>query len=187
MIEIRFHGRGGQGAVVASKILAEALFREGNFVQSFPAFGAERRGAPVAAFTRANTYPIRIRTHIYAPDHVVVLDASLLDTTDVTAGLKPGGWVVINTDRSPENIPAMRGFKVATVDAGAVALKHGLGVPTAPIVNTAILGAFAKATGKVGLEALRKAILDQVPYNARANAQACVDAYQCTIIIADRI
>ena len=91
MREIRFHGRGGQGAVIASKILAEAFFREGKYVQSFPAFGAERRGAPVAAFTRVDENPIRIRTQIYAPDTVVVLDPSLLESADITSGLKPKG------------------------------------------------------------------------------------------------
>ncbi len=182
MIEIRFHGRGGQGGVVASKILAEAFFREGRYVQSFPAFGAERRGAPVAAFTRADNQPIRIRTYIYTPDHVVVLDPSLLDTTDVTAGLKPGGWIVINTECKPGEVPGIKNFRVATVDAGHVALKHGLGTATAPIVNTAIIGAFARATGEVGIEAVCAAIMETISRGAAANAAACREAYETTVL-----
>jgi 2-oxoacid:acceptor oxidoreductase gamma subunit (pyruvate/2-ketoisovalerate family) len=166
---------------VASKILAEAFFREGKFVQSFPSFGAERRGAPVAAFTRVDDNPIRIRTHIYAPDHVVVLDPSLVDQTDVTSGLKSMGWVIINTEAPANEVPHMEGFRVATVDASRVALKHGLGSPTAPIVNTAILGAFAKATGAVGIEAVCQAIRDAVPHKADANAAACMEAYESTV------
>lgn len=182
LIEIRFHGRGGQGAVVASKILAEAFFREGSYVQSFPSFGAERRGAPVTAFTRVDKDPIRIRTYIYTPDHVVVLDPSLLETTDVTAGMKSMGWVVINTELAPQDVSHMKGFRVATVDAALVAVKHGLGSPTAPIVNTAIVGAFARATGQVSIDAVCEAILETVPQRADANAAACREAYETTRI-----
>jgi 2-oxoacid:acceptor oxidoreductase gamma subunit (pyruvate/2-ketoisovalerate family) len=182
VIEIRFHGRGGQGAVVASKILAEAFFREGRYVQSFPAFGAERRGAPVAAFTRVDGVPIRLRTYIYAPDHVVVLDPSLLDTTDITAGLKPGGWVVINTECKPEEVAGVKNFRVATVDAGRVAVKHGLGTATAPIVNTAIIGAFARATGEVSIESVCEAIMEALPRGGKENAAACKEAYETTLV-----
>jgi 2-oxoisovalerate ferredoxin oxidoreductase gamma subunit len=183
--EIRFHGRGGQGAVIASKILAEAFFREGKYVQSFPAFGAERRGAPVAAFTRVDENPIRIRTQIYAPDTVVVLDPSLLESADITSGLKPKGWVVINIDSSPADIPNMERFRVATVDAGAVAVEHGLGTPTAPIVNTAILGAFAKATRAVEIESVAAVIRESIPHRGDANAAACLDAYANTMLSTD--
>jgi 2-oxoisovalerate/pyruvate ferredoxin oxidoreductase gamma subunit len=182
VIEIRFHGRGGQGSVVASKILAEAFFREGRYVQSFPAFGAERRGAPVAAFTRVDGEPIRLRTYIYTPDHVVVLDPSLLDTTDVTAGLKAGGWVVINTECKPGEVAGVTNFRVATVDAGHVAVKHGLGTATAPIVNTAIIGAFARATGEVSIEAVCAAIIETLPRGGEKNAAACREAYETTLL-----
>jgi len=180
MIEIRFHGRGGQGAVVASKVLAVALFLEGRYVQSFPAFGAERRGAPVAAFIRVDRDPILDRSQIYAPDHVVVLDPTLIEATDVTAGLKAGGWVIINSPLPPEGTPGLEAFRVATVDAGRIAAGHGLGSPFAPIVNTAILGAFARATGLVEPGSLEKAILDQVPVSAQANAAACREAFEST-------
>jgi 2-oxoisovalerate/pyruvate ferredoxin oxidoreductase gamma subunit len=183
VIEIRFHGRGGQGAVVASRVLAEAFFQEGNYVQSFPAFGAERRGAPVAAFTRVDKDPIRIRTQIYAPDHVVVLDPSLLETTDVTLGLKPEGWMIINSEAPPEDLSKLAAYQVAIVDAGHVAAKHGLGSATSPIVNTAILGAVARATGAVGIETVCKAIRDTVRSKSAANAEACLEAYQLTRIL----
>jgi len=92
MIEVRIHGRGGQGAVIASKVLAAAVFKEGRYVQSVPALGVERRGTPVAAFSRIDEEPMRIRCQIHHPDHVMVLDPSLMDVADVAAGLKEGGW-----------------------------------------------------------------------------------------------
>ena len=98
MVEVRFHGRGGQGAVVASEILATALFHEDKAVQAFPAFGVERRGAPVAAFLRCDDTPIRLRCQIYQPDQVIVLDPTLLSAVDVTAGLKNDGSILINSD-----------------------------------------------------------------------------------------
>ena len=101
MIEIRFHGRGGQGAVIASKILASALFKEGKHAQAFPAFGGERRGAPVMAFTRFDKKNITRRSMVYEPDHVVILDESILGVADVTSGLKEGGWILINTPDLP--------------------------------------------------------------------------------------
>ncbi|MFH1540043.1 MAG: 2-oxoacid:acceptor oxidoreductase family protein, partial [bacterium] len=162
MVEIRFHGRGGQGAVLASRVLAAAAFLRGGHVQAFPAFGLERRGAPVLAFTRIDKKPILIRNQIYTPDCAVVLDASLLKLVNVTEGLKPGGWVVVNTDKSPAELPGLVGFSVAAVNASEIAQRHGLGSRVMPIVNTAILGAFARATGVVALEDLERAIRDAV-------------------------
>jgi 2-oxoacid:acceptor oxidoreductase gamma subunit (pyruvate/2-ketoisovalerate family) len=177
MIEIRFHGRGGQGAVVASKVLAAAVFKEGKYVQSFPAFGVERRGAPVMAFTRINEAPVRVRCQIYEPDHVVVLDPTLLEAVDVTSGLKEGGWIVINAEEEPKELDLPPRFKVATVDANAIAIKHKLGPKTAPIVNTAILGAFVRVTGIVGLDALCDAVREAVPINPEGNVEATKEAY----------
>jgi 2-oxoisovalerate ferredoxin oxidoreductase gamma subunit len=182
VLEIRFHGRGGQGVVVASEVLAVAFFLEGRFVQSFPAFGAERRGAPVAAFTRVDRAPIRARYQIYKPDHVVVLSEKLLQTTDVTNGLKPGGWVILNTDRHPSVFNEMSAFRVATVDADRVAVQYGLGSPMAPIVNTAILGAFARCTCAVRLQAVCEAIGEKFAAAADANASACREAFAITSI-----
>jgi 2-oxoisovalerate ferredoxin oxidoreductase gamma subunit len=177
MISIRFHGRGGQGAVIASKLLASALFREGWQVQAFPSFGAERTGAPVAAFLRADDRPITAHYQVYEPDHVIVLDPVLLQTIDVTAGLKPNGWILINTGRKPEEMELSDRFRVGTCDATAVALAHGLGNRTNPIVNTAIIGAFAALTGLVTLESVVGAIPDLVPIKPEDNQAAAREAF----------
>ena len=115
MIEIRFHGRGGQGAVVASNILADAAFREGKYVQAFPYFGVERRGAPVTSFTRIDKNPIKIKSQVYNPNYIVVLDPTLMDVTDVTSGLNKDGVVLINSDKDPKYYNLS--FKTATVES----------------------------------------------------------------------
>jgi 2-oxoacid:acceptor oxidoreductase gamma subunit (pyruvate/2-ketoisovalerate family) len=177
MIEIRFHGRGGQGAVIASKVLAAALFAEGKDVQSFPAFGVERRGAPVTAFLRFDDEPILLRCEITAPDDLIVLDPTLVEAVDVTTGLKEGGSILINSDRTPDGYADLAArFRIATVDAAAIARRHGLGSKTQPIVNTAILGAFAAASGMVGLDAVCAAIADEVPVKAAENVAAAREA-----------
>lgn len=177
MTEIRIHGRGGQGVVVASEVLASALFKEGKFVQSFPSFGIERRGAPVTAFLRIDSRKIRLRCEVYRPDHLIVLDPTLAETEDITAGLRENGWIVINSNQEPEHLDFPSEFRVATVDANSIALKHNLGTKTAPIVNTAILGAFAKITGMVGIEALMEAVREGVPVSKEENAAAANEAY----------
>ena len=139
MIEIRFHGRGGQGTVVASKILADTIAKEGNYVQAYPEFGVERRGAPVFAFIRINDSPIYDKSRIYEPDHVVVVDPTLVDAIDVTEGLKEGGMIIINTDKKPEELKFPDKYKIVTVNATEIAVKHKLGTLTAPIVNTSIV------------------------------------------------
>lgn len=178
MVEIRIHGRGGQGAVIASKILAAAVFKEGKYVQSFPTFGVERRGAPVAAFTRIDNKPIQLRCEIYEPDHLVVLDPTLIEAIDITKGLKQGGWIVINSTKNPKDFTLTNSFRIATVDASGIAVRHRLGSKTTPIVNTAILGAFSKATGLVGIETVVEAIKEEVPINKEENAQAAKEAYK---------
>jgi 2-oxoacid:acceptor oxidoreductase gamma subunit (pyruvate/2-ketoisovalerate family) len=186
MIEIRFHGRGGQGAQVASKVLAVAFFQEGFSVQSFPAFGVERRGAPVMAFLRVDRAPIQLRVNIYEPDHIVVLDPTLVGAIDVTSGMKEGGWVLINSSHPPGAFDRLRNFRVATVDATAIAIKNGLGSRTNPIVNTAILGAFSKVTGLVRLDSITSAIREEVPGKKKENAQAASEAYEeAKILISD--
>jgi 2-oxoisovalerate/pyruvate ferredoxin oxidoreductase gamma subunit len=178
MIEIRFHGRGGQGAVVASNILASAFFAEGKWAQAFPSFGGERRGAPVAAFVRADGHEIAIRSNIYRPDHVVVLDASLIKTIDVTAGLKENGWIIINSSKPVDSFSFARRFCVAAVDANSIAVRHRLGSSTSPIVNTVILGAFSRVTQLVGIDAVIEAIRESVPSNPEKNILATEEAYQ---------
>ena len=182
MLEIRFHGRGGQGAVVASTILATALFEEGKNVQAFPYFGVERRGAPVTAFLRTDERPLRIRSEISEPDVVVVLDTFLLKYVDVLAGLKQAGVVLINSPKGPEAYKEKIRQKVATVDATGIAIKHGVGSRTSPIVNTAILGGLVKLLGFVKIETVVKAIKDSVPVKKDENAAAALEAYERTVV-----
>ena len=177
MIEIRFHGRGGQGAVVASELLAQAAFLDGHEPQCFPFFGVERRGAPVTAFARIDDHPIGVRTSIVSPDIVVVLDPGLLATTSVTDGLKDGGLLLVNSPRSAETFAAPASVRRASVDATAIAVAHGLGSRMLPIVNTTVLGALARASGVVSLEALCRAIDRFVPSHAEANRAAAVDGF----------
>jgi 2-oxoacid:acceptor oxidoreductase gamma subunit (pyruvate/2-ketoisovalerate family) len=177
MVELRIHGRGGQGAVIASKLLASAFYREGKSVQSFPAFGVERRGAPVTAFLRISDGPILLRCEITEPDGLVVLDPTLVEAVDVTTGLKEGGWILINSERSPGDYSRLTDrFRVATVDANQIARCHGLGSRTQPIVNTAILGAFAAFTQAVSLDAVCAAIEEDVPIQPEENVGAARDA-----------
>ena len=183
LIEIRFHGRGGQGAVVAAKILADAFFREGKHVQSFPAFGVERRGAPVTAFTRVDDNHIFLRCNIYTPDIIVVMDSTLMHETAVTAGLKSNGMIVINASREGINAFEYGGFAVAFVDATEIAVRRGLGTKTNPIVNTAILGAFARVMGLVDIESVVQSILVGVPKHAEENAAAAREAYDETYTV----
>jgi 2-oxoacid:acceptor oxidoreductase gamma subunit (pyruvate/2-ketoisovalerate family) len=180
MIEIRFHGRGGQGAVKGSDMLAMAAFREGKEVQSFPFFGVERRGAPVTSFTRISDGEIRIHCYIYDPDVLVVLDPTLIGAIPLTDGLKPNGMIVVNTVRTPDafSFPGTVHPKVFTVDCSSIALKHGLGTKEAPIVNTTILGAVAKATGIVSIESLAHAIREKMSLKVEDNVKAAREAYE---------
>jgi 2-oxoacid:acceptor oxidoreductase gamma subunit (pyruvate/2-ketoisovalerate family) len=165
--------------VVGSEILAQAFFFEGKHVQAFPAFGVERRGAPVMAFCRIDDKEIYLRNQIYAPDHVVVLDASMMENVPVTQGLKKNGSVIINSKRSPEYYRKMIGpdFKLFVVDASSVAVANRLGSASNPIVNTAILGAFARATGLVKIESIEKAIGEYVPVKKSENQKAARAVY----------
>ena len=177
MQEIRFHGRGGQGTVVASILLAKAFFKTGYYyVQSFPVFGVERRGAPVEAYLRLDTEKILLRCNVTEPDHVVVQDARLLHTIDVTYGLRPGGWVLINSPGQPQDLEKFRGYHLAFVDATAVALKNKLGTATHPIINTAMIGAFSRMLQNPPLETIAAAIDDELKDAATANIQAAEDA-----------
>lgn len=180
MIEIRFHGRGGQGTVVASKVLADALAKEGNYVQAYPEFGVERRGAPVFAFIRIDDKPIYDKSRIYTPDHVVVVDPTLVEAIDITEGLKDGGIIIINSDKKPEEFKFPNRFRVATVPATEIAVKHKLGTLAAPIVNTAIVGAVVKILNLTKLESLLEAIRDEIPIKPEANVAAAQEAYKRT-------
>lgn len=177
MTEIRFHGRGGQGAVIASEIFASALFKEGRYVQTFPEFGVERRGAPVQAFLRFDDKNIVLRCKVYTPDHVIILDSVLLRTQDVTQGLKPGGWILLNSDKEPREF-SFPNYRVATIDATGIAIKYKLGPKTAPIVNTAVLGAFIRVAELAQLENINKSIPEYVPVKIEDNIKATGEAYE---------
>lgn len=174
MKEIRIHGRGGQGSVTAAEMLSVAAFEDGKFSQAFPAFGVERRGAPVQAFTRISDVPIRLRSQIYAPDYVIVQDATLLETVDVASGIKDDGTIIINTKETPEELKLETKAKVMTVDATKVAME----IIGRPIVNTVLLGAFAGATGEVNVESIKKAIKERFSGKVgEKNAEAIQKAY----------
>jgi len=182
MYEVRFHGRGGQGAVMAAQALAAAAFAEGNYAVAFPHFGAERRGAPVLAFARFDKKKIRVKTQIYEPDFVVALDDSLLEL-NILAGMKEAGMVIINTPKKPEELDLGKSVPTATVDATTIALQ----VLGRPVTNSAILGAFAKATGLLRMESIEKGILDIFGPRigakaAEKNATAARASYEKTVV-----
>jgi 2-oxoacid:acceptor oxidoreductase gamma subunit (pyruvate/2-ketoisovalerate family) len=177
MIELRFHSRGGQGGVIAGKLLAVAIFKEGKYVQTFPTFGVERRGAPVMTFVRISDKPIRLRNQVYAPDHLIVLDASLIQYYDVLQGLKDGAVILVNTERDVAEYNFPDRFHPVGINAARLAIDHKLGSVTTPIVNTAILGALAKVTGLVSIESVVAAIKEEVPVKPEANAEAAIEAY----------
>jgi len=180
MIELRIHGRGGQGAVVASKTLAQAAFLAGRYVQSYPDYGVERRGAPVVAFARIAEPgdDVFVRQDIKEPHHLLVLDSTLLDSANPIAGLRDGGWIVVNSPDPPDSLGIVPRFRVATVGATRIAMRNGLGTAAQPVVNTAILGAFVRATGIVALEELLQAIEHEVPVKEEENCRAATEAFE---------
>jgi pyruvate ferredoxin oxidoreductase gamma subunit/2-oxoisovalerate ferredoxin oxidoreductase gamma subunit len=182
MQEIRFHGRGGQGTVLAAIAMAKAFFKAGYFVQTFPVFGSERRGAPVEAYLRLGQHKILVRSNVYEPDHVVVQDLHLLDIVQVTRGLKPGGWILLNAPGLPRDLTPFEGFRLAHVDAAAIALRHELGAKTQPIINTAMMGAFARMLGAPPLDAVTEAIMAEMPRKPEQNAAAARDAHAAVIL-----
>ena len=181
LIEIRWHGRGGQGAVTSAELLAQAAINEGKYAQAFPSFGPERRGAPVLAFVRiSSSKPIKVRADITKPDVVVVLDPGLLRIVDFTSGLKKDGIVVINTIKSAAQIKQELkiGSAIATVNATKIA-RELLGVP---ITNTTMVGAVIKATGVVKLESLYEPLKNRFGRLAEKNIGAMKRAYDETIV-----
>ncbi len=175
--ELRFHGRGGQGAVTAATILARAALFEGKWAQAIPEFGAERRGAPVRVYARISDKPIQVHSTVVEPDIVVVLDYELLKLVDVTEGLKPEGIVVLN---SPVNTSPFPKFKTFCVNATRIAKDLNLVVSGWPTVNTAMVGALAKASGVVSIDSVVKAISEYFssPSLAKANSDAAVKAFE---------
>ena len=184
LVEICFHGRGGQGAVTAANLLAAAALQDGNKgVQAFPLFGAERRGAPVRAFARISKQEIHLRSEIYNPDVVIVLDESIMDLVDVIKGLKDNGSILINSRRKPQDFPFSKRYHVATVDATAIALKHGILVGGIPVVNTPILGSVPKIVEQVTLKSIQKVIQEKWTGKkelGERNVKATQDAFDAT-------
>jgi len=180
MIEIRIHGRGGQGAVTSAELLAQAAIAQGNYAQAFPSFGPERRGAPVAAFVRVSDQPIRTREKIYKPDVVVVLDAGILEFVNVADGLKDDGTLIINAPVCEETCRADYGFsgRLAFVDADKIA-KEVLGVP---ITNTTMLGSVLKATGLLEPAHMEEVLNKRFGSIAAKNIKALKTAFETTFI-----
>lgn len=178
MREIRIHGRGGQGVVLASEMFVDALIREGRYAASFPFFGFERRGAPVVGFVRFHDSPIRQKDQIYHPDAVVVMDSTLFKAVDVYQGLKPGGILVLNENKDPEELSIHPGVqKAGFVDATRISMET---IRTF-IPNTAMLGALCKTTGWVELSSLVKAVSDGMDRRIlKKNLQIMERAYEET-------
>ena len=179
MLEVRIHGRGGQGVVTAAEVLALAAFDEGRHAQAFPSFGSERTGAPVVSFVRISDDPIRVREPVMSPDVVIVADATLLHQVDVFAGLRADGWVLVNSSRTPEelglaDLVATRAGRCLTVPATELAMAH----VGRPVPNAALLGAFAALTGLVSLRSVQQAVEERFPGAlATANVATAVEAF----------
>lgn len=178
IIEFRWHGRGGQGAWTASELLARTALKEGKYIQSFPEFGPERMGAPVAAFTRISEKPIRIHCAVYEPDVVIVLDPTLLKAVPVASGLVDDGTIIVNSTESPDNVR-----KQLNSDKGTLwvipATEIALNILGLPITNTALLGTVAKATNIVSLDTIEQTVKDRFRTDlAEKNFAVIKKAYQ---------
>jgi 2-oxoacid:acceptor oxidoreductase gamma subunit (pyruvate/2-ketoisovalerate family) len=180
LLEVRWHGRGGLGAVTSAELVARAAISEGKYAQSFPSFGPERRGAPVLAFLRISDEFIKTRTVIYEPDIVVVLDPALLHAVDVASGLKENGKIIINSRKSPAELKSEFGYKwpVATVNATKIA-GETIGIP---ITNTAMIGALLKVTEAVKIDSMAEQLQERFGARAEGNIEAMKRAYKETVM-----
>ena len=174
---VRFHGRGGEGVVIAAELLVDAAFKEGKSVQAFPFFGGERRGAPVTAFVRISDRSIRLRGPLYEPHYVVVLSPFLSEGVNVTEGLRRGGLLLVNGPGRRKRLE-YEGYRVVKVDATKIAVKLGLVVAGSAVVNTVMLGAFVRATKIVTIGSLQEAIRKRWPGQlGERNAHAAMLGY----------
>jgi len=182
--EIRWHGRGGQGAITAAKIVAQAAYLDGyRGVTAAPSFGAERRGAPVSASTRISPDPVMVMSQVEEPDVVVVLDHTLLKYHEVTSGLGRDGWLVVNSWQPPHELHVKGGFKIATADATRVCRDLGLVLAGLTLVNTAILGAFVRATRMVKMASVEQVIRERFGNPASGvNLEAVRKTYEITVL-----
>ncbi|MHA1143525.1 MAG: 2-oxoacid:acceptor oxidoreductase family protein [Candidatus Helarchaeota archaeon] len=180
MIEIRWHGRGGQGAITAAQILAKAAFTYSDkYVTISPTFGAERRGAPISASTRIADGKIYLRSSVTEPDIVIILDETLLKDVNVTAGLKKEGLIILNSSKTPEELH-FNGYKVVTADATRVAQDLDLYAAGLLVVNTPILGAVIRATKLVSLEQIMTVIQERFPKDGGKNAESARRTHEIT-------
>jgi 2-oxoacid:acceptor oxidoreductase gamma subunit (pyruvate/2-ketoisovalerate family) len=174
MDEIKFYGRGGQGVVMASQMLGFAFFKAGYYPQCFSVFGGERRGAPVVSFLRVDEKKILLKCGITHPTEMIYLDDSLIDAREVKSLLKPGGKILINTGQPQAAFKKLDPFSIGRVDARAISEQQGLG----RTINTAILGAYARLSGKPSVEILLAAIEEMVPAKEKENLAAAQLAYE---------
>jgi 2-oxoacid:acceptor oxidoreductase gamma subunit (pyruvate/2-ketoisovalerate family) len=179
MIEIKFYGRGGQGAVIASQILAKVFFLMGKYPQCFSVFGGERRGAPVASFLRVDDKKIYLKCEIRKPDHMIYMAPDLVDEREVLSTLKTDGLILINNALTAKEFTGLRKFRLALIDALSVSEEAGLGAT----INTAMLGAYARASGVISLNFLEQAIRETVPAKIDANVAAAKRAYELTQVM----
>jgi 2-oxoacid:acceptor oxidoreductase gamma subunit (pyruvate/2-ketoisovalerate family) len=173
MIEIKFRGRGGQGAVIASEILGRTFFLEGKYPQCFSVFGGERRGAPVVGFLRVDDEPTLLKCQIYHPDQMILFDLSLMNEKELVQELKPNGLILINSNREIDFFRDLRRFKIGLIDAGTITRSLGLGTT----FNTAMLGAYARLTDLVQLETLTETVRAMAPAKKEENVEAVREAY----------
>lgn len=159
MKEIRLHGRGGQGVVTAAELIAQAAFADGKYALAFPSFGSERMGAPVQSFVRISDNVIRTRNQVYNPDYLIIQDATLIGTIDVAAGLKSDGLIIVDTEKSPDELGLKIDGKILTIPASKIATE----IIGRPIQNTTLLGYFAAVTGLISFEGVKNAIMDRFP------------------------
>ncbi len=176
MIEIKFLGRGGQGAVIASEILGKAFFLEGKYPQCFSLFGGERRGAPVFSFLRVDEEPILLKCQIKHPNQIIIFDLSLIDEGSLVREMKPDGLILINTNKGMDSFKGLTRFKVGLIDAGLIARSVGLGTT----FNTAILGSYVRLTNLIRMETLIQAVREMVPNKIEENIRAAQEAYEQT-------
>jgi pyruvate ferredoxin oxidoreductase gamma subunit len=184
VFQVRIHGRGGQGVVTAAELLSIAAFAEGRYAQAFPVFGSERTGAPVMAFCRIDDAPIRLREPVVEPDALIIQDATLLRATDVLAGLRPDGYMLLNSVRSWDElgltgaVGRLPAGHARIIPASAMAQSH----VGRPLPNAALLGGFAAMTGLVSLPSVQAAIRDRFPTRvAEANAAAAAQAFAAIV------
>jgi len=171
MIEIRIHGRGGQGNVAAAELLSIAAFKDGKFAQAFPSFGAERIGAPVQAFVRIDDKKIRTREEVRTPNYLIIQDSFLIGAVPVLDGIKPDGLILVNSDQAPEDLNIKTTARVETIPATEIALE----IIGRPIPNAIMIGAFCSITGLVSIGAVQEAIMEKFPGRVGENNVAALE------------